>query len=271
VYFGTTSPGTFQGNQPGTTFDAGTMAENTTYYWRIDEKNAGGITTGDVWSFTTGSVVVSHWKLDEGSGTTAYDSSGGNDGTLVNGPVWTTGQIGGALNFDGMNDYINLGNSSSLKLPLPVTISAWIRLNTTGLVQKIMCIDSQSTVTYYGIWFFVQSNNKLMINYGDGRGGDGPAYRRSKVGTTALASGSWYHVVAVLQGPTDMTLYINGVDDGGTYSGSGTSLAYSAATSLIGCGNSSDGYLNGIIDDVRFYDRALSDEEIEQLYEGGLD
>jgi glycoprotein endo-alpha-1,2-mannosidase len=53
VYFGTTSPGAFQRNQTDTTFSPGTLAKNTTYYWRIDEHNAGGTTTGDVWSFTT--------------------------------------------------------------------------------------------------------------------------------------------------------------------------------------------------------------------------
>ncbi|MGA2071725.1 MAG: hypothetical protein ABSG97_10285, partial [Sedimentisphaerales bacterium] len=53
VYFGTASPGTSQGNQAGTTFNPGTLANATTYYWRIDEKNAGGTATGDVWSFTT--------------------------------------------------------------------------------------------------------------------------------------------------------------------------------------------------------------------------
>jgi hypothetical protein len=53
VYFGTTSPGAFQGNQTATTFDPGTMSNNTTYYWRIDEINAAGTTTGVVWSFTT--------------------------------------------------------------------------------------------------------------------------------------------------------------------------------------------------------------------------
>ena len=53
VYFGTVSPGTFKGNQAGTTFDTGTMTNNTTYYWRIDENNAGGTTTGKVWSFKT--------------------------------------------------------------------------------------------------------------------------------------------------------------------------------------------------------------------------
>ena len=53
VYFGTTSPGTFRGNQTTITFSPGTLARNTIYYWRIDEKNANGTTTGDIWSFTT--------------------------------------------------------------------------------------------------------------------------------------------------------------------------------------------------------------------------
>ena len=57
VYFGTNSnpgPSEFQGNQPGTTFDPGYLGKNTWYYWRIDEVNAGGTTTGVVWSFRTG-------------------------------------------------------------------------------------------------------------------------------------------------------------------------------------------------------------------------
>ncbi|MHC4397279.1 MAG: right-handed parallel beta-helix repeat-containing protein [Planctomycetota bacterium] len=53
VYFGTTSPGSSQGNQTATTYEPGTMSNDTTYYWRIDEINAQGTTTGDVWSFTT--------------------------------------------------------------------------------------------------------------------------------------------------------------------------------------------------------------------------
>ncbi|MHC4737465.1 MAG: hypothetical protein ACYS9Y_01025, partial [Planctomycetota bacterium] len=53
VYFGTSSPGAFQGNQTDATFDPGTMNNDETYYWRIDEINGSGTTTGDVWSFTT--------------------------------------------------------------------------------------------------------------------------------------------------------------------------------------------------------------------------
>ncbi len=53
VYFGTSTPPPFAGNQTGTTFDPGQMARSQTYYWRIDEVNALGTTTGVVWSFTT--------------------------------------------------------------------------------------------------------------------------------------------------------------------------------------------------------------------------
>ena len=56
VYFGQSSPGASQGNQGGTTYDTGTMSNDTTYYWRIDSVNVGGTTTGNVWSFTTVAV-----------------------------------------------------------------------------------------------------------------------------------------------------------------------------------------------------------------------
>jgi hypothetical protein len=68
VYFGTASPGTFRVNQTTTTFDTGTMANSTTYYWRIDEKNANGTTTGDVWNFTTIAAGLSD-TTDDGTGT----------------------------------------------------------------------------------------------------------------------------------------------------------------------------------------------------------
>jgi hypothetical protein len=60
VYFGTVNPPPFKVNQTATTYDTGTMSGNTTYYWRIDEKNIGGTTTGEVvWSFTTAAAPPS--------------------------------------------------------------------------------------------------------------------------------------------------------------------------------------------------------------------
>jgi hypothetical protein len=222
---------------------------------------------GPVWAIEVGDPIA-HWKLDEGSGTIAYDSAGTNNGTIY-GATWTTGQIDAALSFDGINDYVDVGNNSSLKPPLPVTFSAWIKLSSLDRAQIIMTLDNQS-YGYYGIWFDVMiPGNKLHISYGDG-GSPGPQNRRTKDGMTALSTSTWYHVAAVVRGPVDMDLYVNGVNDGGPYSGTCSSLVYSASGhSFIG-GNPgfTSSYFDGTIDDVRVYNRALSAEEVRELYLG---
>ena len=71
--------------------------------------------------------LVGWWKFDEGSGTVAYDSSGnGNNGNLTNGPTWTTGKIGGALSFDGENDYVDVPSIQSVNGG-GVTFAVWIK------------------------------------------------------------------------------------------------------------------------------------------------
>ncbi len=61
--------------------------------------------------------LVGHWRFDEGTGDTVNDSSGnGNHGTLIDSVEWTTGQIGGALKFDGTPGYVLIPHGDSLKL-----------------------------------------------------------------------------------------------------------------------------------------------------------
>jgi len=81
VYFGTANPPPFQGNQTATSYDPGTMALDVTHYWRIDEKNAVGTTTGNLWSFTTG-TPSGVWAFPgaEGFGT---NTTGGRGGTVI--------------------------------------------------------------------------------------------------------------------------------------------------------------------------------------------
>jgi flagellin-like protein len=72
--------------------------------------------------------AVGCWKFDEDSGTMAYDSSAnGNTGTLVNGPTWTSGLFDSSLLLDGSNDYVSMSNSSSLRTPTQLTVTAWIK------------------------------------------------------------------------------------------------------------------------------------------------
>jgi hypothetical protein len=207
---------------------------------------------------------VSNWRFDEGSGMSALDSgTAGITGILTNGPAFTAGWFGSALNFNGTNGFVALNNPSAtgkLKTPLPITISAWVNFTNGTGAHTIFASDNFSTV-HAGSTLQI-TNGVLTCSYGNAHG-NASTYRQTKVGRTVLKTGQWYHVAAVMQGPTSMNLYINGVDDGGTYSGTGGTIGYTTAVSKIG----SDGadYFSGTIDDVRVYGRALSAAEVQTL------
>src|SRR5262249_42632283 len=147
-----------------------------------------------------------------------------------------------------------------LKPSLPLTVAAWIKMSGTGF-NAVFAADNFNT-KYAG--YLVQINQGVLTcQYGDG-GGTGPSHRRTKTGSTIMAVGQWYHVAAVIINSSNMHLYINGVDDGGAYSGTGGSMVYSATTSKIGSASGVN-YFNGVIDDVRVYNTALFPEEVHML------
>src|SRR5262249_3982577 len=74
-----------------------------------------------------GAGPVAAYSFSEGGGTTTADSSGNNNtGNLVGAPTWTTGKYGGGLLFDGIGDYVDLGNGTTLQATGSMTVSAWI-------------------------------------------------------------------------------------------------------------------------------------------------
>ena len=218
--------------------------------------------------------MVSYWPFDEGSGDMAYDSYGDNHGSLKD-PCWATGQIDGALEFNGVDDNIDLGTDSSLKMDLPVTCCAWIKLSSTGSSDMIIALGKGQSNWYYGVFVNIRADGLLLAHIGDGTG-KSATDQRWKEGTTVLTDGQWYHVAAVVRGGVDMELYINGENDGGSYGGTGGSLKYAGTngSSFIG-GTTSESIgttspFDGVIDDVAVFNRALTPEEIEQIYQDGL-
>ncbi|MFA5292967.1 MAG: LamG-like jellyroll fold domain-containing protein [Phycisphaerae bacterium] len=193
--------------------------------------------------------LAGYWKFDETSGITAVDSSGnGNNGTLISmssPSCWITGQIGGGLNYDGWNDYVNCGNGASLDITGDITIALWLYANNFNWDPDL--ITRGSYFTSYSIWAtssgyirFSLDNDRLTSN-------------------TALSTGTWHHI-AVTRGGNQRKIYINGQQD--------TSDTYgSPIGSTFGALNiSTNSYpFNGIMDDVRIYDRALSAAEVAQL------
>ncbi len=216
----------------------------------------------------TSSGLIGHWTLNDTNATAIDSSASALNGTMQGGLTGASNsvpaQIGAGLNFDGTNDYIDMGTSATLKPALPVTMAAWIKYDAlNGIGFPIVRSDFQSGL-YSGFWMSVNDTiSAIGVHYGD-NGGAGPSSRRSKHGSTTLAADTWYHVAAVVRGPTDMDIYVNGVNDGGSYSGTGSPMVYTSGPFVIG--RSDAGYADGIIDDVRFYNRALTETEISTIY-----
>lgn len=195
---------------------------------------------------TTG--LVGHWKFDEGSGTSALDSSAsGNNGALINGPTWTAGKIGQGLSFDGFNDYVNTGIGNLPSTNALQTFSLWVyrRNGTNGVPLSI-------------------GGNSCNVLYfrGDGtmyKCGDSPVVSPN----VSVSNNVWTHIVYTFDGTTNK-LYKNGSLNGSS------AIAHDAGAitnSNIGKRSIGSPYeFDGIIDDVRVYSRALSAADILELF-----
>ena len=124
--------------------------------------------------------------------------------------------------------------------------------------------------SHTGIWSSL-SNGKIAISYGDASGNTTSGNRRSKIGTTDLESNTWYHFTFIVRGETDMDIYINGVNDEGIYTGtSDLGLGYSMESGSLGRKDSNTNlptyFFKGSIDDFKYWDRALTNQEIMSMY-----
>ena len=200
---------------------------------------------------------IAHWKFDETSGTSAADSSGNNlTGTLTNGPVWDSA---GALAFDGSNDHVNIGNPSALQLTGAMTLSAWIKVESFANSGRIVAKQGGSTARSWGLnvessgaaSFQIASNAStlLLVN--------SPA---------TLQTGQWYLLTGVYEPGVSLKLYIDGTL-AATNSTAIPSAQFSANGLNVNIGRrpSGDLHFNGLADDVRIYDRALSAAEVAAL------
>ncbi len=203
--------------------------------------------------WTSASGLVGYWSFDEGSGITARDLSGrGNTGTLVNGSTWTTGRVGGALSFDGVNDHVDVGIRSGLTPP-NITIEAWVRADRLDDWDGII-----SNMSAWGSGFSLQIGTVQRI-----AAMVSGHYLRT---TWAPVTGVWYHIVATHDNATSLNiLYVNGREEARVT----RSIFYEAnARTQIGVFYTSTPptipalLFNGIIDEVRIYNRALSAAEI---------
>lgn len=207
--------------------------------------------------------LVGHWTFDGKDMTSnVKDASGlGNNGRLQGQVATTTviGKIGQALSFDGVNDYTI---SPDPVIGSSFTFAAWIKpANNFGTSGAGVFDTKPSSVGAVRIFGHTGSPSQICFDIG----GNIPNQCTSDTGYGISDwTNEWHHVALVLSGSDDTTLYVDGVNVGSV----ANSVSASSDTFVLGTYNDTN-YFNGVIDDVRTYNRALSADEIKQLYAMG--
>jgi hypothetical protein len=205
--------------------------------------------------------LVGWWMFDEGSGTVAKDSSGhGNDGTLNGDPQWVSGYSGGALKFDGTDDYLDCGNDASLDLTA-WTIAFWLNSaqNKDWSAYVVKGLDA--------------AENYEVLTYGDGHmhmpilfTGGNRTMGNTAPGTVVV--GEWAHFTYTYSSTTGRRFY----KDGGLIFSDAESGTPQVSTEVLTIANERPmtRFTNGMMDDVRIYNRVLTAGQVKAISTGGV-
>ena len=204
--------------------------------------------------------LAGHWAFDDGKGAIARDASGrGNHGAIKGGAKWAKGVLGGALEFDGRDDFVSIPNESAFDITGSITVSAWIRVESFSKSWQAIVTKGDRA------WRLHRAGGTSSAGFACtdlSRNETGDLF-----GKKSVADGHWRHVAGVLDGAT-ISLYVDGVLDASGDSSPKISVNNHAV--LIGANDQAKGRLfRGLIDDVRLYDRALSVAEIQALVKAG--
>ncbi len=201
--------------------------------------------------------LVGWWKFDETQGTSARDSSGGNhDGTLIGHATWGRGRIGGAVALDGSGGHVKIADASAFDFGGELTIAAWVNLHSVPSAWTAIITKGDSA------WRMSTMGQDKKIHFSVNH------YDRTEGanGSTELTLNQWHHVAAVYDGKTER-IYVDGkLDSTQPWPGG---ISQNDADVLIGENAERMGRgFDGLIDDVRVYDYALSEGEIKGLATG---
>ncbi len=193
--------------------------------------------------------LVAAYSFDEGAGSTVADASGnGNHGTLSGGATWRAqGKFGSALMFNGSNALVTIPDAPGLRLTTGMTLEAWVNPSVVSSAWRDVIFKGDDN-------YYLEATSPTSKRPAGG-GTFGKAY-----GTSALATNAWTHLAATYD-KVKLCLYVNGTQ---VSSASRTaSIATSANPLQIGGDSIYGQYFQGVIDDVRVYNRALTQAEIK--------
>ena len=210
--------------------------------------------------------LIGWWKLDETSGSMAQDSSGNaHDGALVGNPLWVAGKVdSGALRFDGIDDIMEVADHPSFDLTSALTIAAWLKLENLNTYYFVMVKAPSGSApnNYPGNYEFRTSPNTGVLQFGHqtSEGTDYVFYDS----TGSVTAGRWYHVAVTFVKGGSVKFYIDGVPAGSVPQSGAFGILNNEPVRIAGRKDSYS-FFEGILDDVRLYNRALKDAEIKVL------
>ena len=201
--------------------------------------------------------LISHWPFDETSGSMARDIAGGIDGVVQGtdldlGASWTTGILGGALSFDGIDDHVVCGNSARLS-PTDLSISMWVSpLRQNGSMDLVRKTGSGIFSVDYQVSMTVSRRIKFTF-------ADQISSRFTLFSAGDFGESEWTHVCATRDG-SEGAIWINGFRDA------------SKPYSFVPAGSSDPLVIGesyrGKIDDLRIYDQGLTEGGVQDIYQG---
>ena len=221
------------------------------------------------------SGLVAWWP---GNGN-ANDIIGGNNGTLVGGVTFASGEVQQAFSFSGGS--VVVPNQSAIDITGDLTIEAWVSPASAARGYIVLKGNGNDFVNAYSLRYGAGDDQSLLLSVADGPTGTQASYFLSPTGVVPI--GTFSHIAVTIQGTT-VQFYVNGIAVGGQYLegvGSSSQETISPATQLtatrssdqgsftIGSGNTSPLPFAGLIDEVSLYNRALSASEIQAIFNAG--
>lgn len=219
--------------------------------------------------------LVEYYPLDENSGTVAHDNTtNANFGTLRNGTTWTSsGKIGAAVDFGGVGDLM-VPYSSTL-LPhggTGLTIELWTK--STGMAaNKALATqwDYTGGTNNGGAWALTRSSSGTGLRFTISSGVTDTGTNYAETGSGLMSANTWYHVVATYDGTQSagnrVQLYINGVSRSSTITGTiPSTLSPDTSNFYLGDFHGLNRQLDGMLDQVKIFNRALSAQEVSAEY-----
>jgi len=241
----------------------GALSDNSTY-----EKQAANQEYCVPGDSTSCVAPVAEWKLDEKTGTSTYDTSGGaNTGTLTGNPTWSVGKFGSGVNFDG-NDMIAITSVTST-IATTSSISYWIKTNQAGTSANfwenpgVLGVESGGTDDIR--WGWIDNTGKINFDVAN----DYPS--NSAGSLSAITDNNWHYIAMTRNASTGaIAIYIDGIlnDSATGTTGTATALTINTIGAINGAFNPNNDYI-GHIDNIRIYDYVRTPAQITWEYNHG--